>query len=53
MAGIVTPGLEGRIATQLPAAAARGRADPEQEAELADAVGMALLVVPDKLSPPC
>src|SRR5216683_3063245 len=27
------------------------RADPEQEAELADAVGMALLVVLDKLSP--
>ena len=26
---------------------------PEQEAELADAVGMALLVVLDKLSPPC
>jgi RNA polymerase sigma factor (sigma-70 family) len=34
-----------------PVVSSLDRADPEQEAELADAVGMALLVVLDKLSP--
>ncbi|HTV83430.1 MAG TPA: sigma-70 family RNA polymerase sigma factor [Acidobacteriaceae bacterium] len=34
-----------------PEAAAQGRRDPEQEAELADSVGLALLVVLDRLSP--